>query len=76
MATAAVDLRARRDLLGAIMKSSGPFYQHADGSFLRDRIPLDEEGYLRSLKGVRVYEASGGVDFDGLVDRCLGGLAS
>jgi len=69
-----VDLAARRDLLGAIMKSPGPFYQRADGSFQRDDEPFNEEAYLDSLLGVSVYEASGGVDFPALTDYCLANL--
>ena len=67
----AVDLDERRDLLDAIMKSPGPFYQYADGSFYRDTTRLDEKAYLEVLRGVRIYEASGGVDFAGLIKRCL-----
>ena len=66
-----VDLRQRRDLLGAIMKSPGPFYQYPDGSFYQDTTPFDEQSYLDALQGVSVYEASGGIDFPGLVERCL-----
>ena len=66
-----VDLAARRDLLGAIMKSPGPFYQLPDGSFQRDDAELDQEAYLDSLLGVAVFEASGRVDFEGLTDYCL-----
>ncbi|MEA2078515.1 MAG: HprK-related kinase B [Pseudomonadota bacterium] len=68
---AAVDLASRRDLLAAIMKSSGPFYQYADGSFFQDDAPLDEQVYLDALDGVSVFEASGQVDFDGLTRRLI-----
>jgi HprK-related kinase B len=61
-----VDLTQRRELLQAIMKSPGPFYQYPDGRFFRDDTPLDEEAYLAALKGVPIFEATGGVDFDGL----------
>jgi HprK-related kinase B len=63
---AAVDLASRRDLLAAIMKSPGPFYQYADGSFFQDNTPFDEQVYLDALDGVRIYEARGRADFDGL----------
>ena len=66
-----VDLAKRRDLLGAIMKSPGPFYQYPDGSFYRDTTKLDEEAYLDALLGVRIYEARGGVDFDAATEFCL-----
>jgi HprK-related kinase B len=71
LALEAVDLAGRRDLLGAIMKSPGPFYQYADGRFFQDETPLDAQAYLDMLAGIPVYEASGGVDFDGLARRCL-----
>ncbi len=66
-----IDLAQRRDLLGAIMKSPGPFYQYLDGSFHQDSTPFDEQAYLDVLQGVTVYEARGGVDFDALTRRCL-----
>jgi HprK-related kinase B len=58
-----VDLAQRPELLGAIMKSPGPFYQMEDGRFWQDTMPFDEAGYLNVLKTVTVYEASGGLDF-------------
>ena len=63
------DLAQRPDLLGAIMKSPGPFMQHADGSFLKDDQPLDPEPYLALLQDIPVYEARGGIDFDTLQAR-------
>ena len=42
-----VDLNSRRDLLGALMKSPGPFYQRPDGSFQQDMAGFDEDAYLR-----------------------------
>jgi HprK-related kinase B len=66
-----IDPRERRELLSAIMKSPGPFYQFPDGSFLGDDEPLDEAAYLRNLAATDIYEASGGVDFDALTRHCL-----
>ncbi len=66
-----VNLAQRRELLGAIMKSPGPFYQYADGSFFQDTMALDEETYLNGLLGVDAYEVSGGVDFDAVTDTVL-----
>ncbi len=63
-----VDLRSRPDLLGAIMKSPGPFYQYRDGSFLQDDTPSSEEAYLDALRGITIYEAQGRVDFPTMVD--------
>ncbi len=64
-----VDLAERRDLLGAIMKSPGPFYQFVDGSFFDDEMPLDEHAYLETLADIAVYEASGGIDFQTIAQR-------
>jgi HprK-related kinase B len=70
-----VCLADRRDLLGALMKSPGPFYQTADGGFLADDTPLDPEPYLAMLGDLPVYEASGRLDFAHLADEIarLGG---
>jgi len=66
-----VDLSADRDLLGALMKSPGPFYQYPDGSFQQDTTIFDDAAYLDALEKVPVYVARGGVDFPALSDRCL-----
>ena len=66
-----VNLDERRDLLAAIMKSPGPFYQFTDGRFFKDTMALDPEPYLQTLDGVDIFEASGGLDFDALSQRCL-----
>ncbi len=66
-----VDLAQRRELLGAVMKSPGPFYQYSDGSFYQDSTALDEETYLDGLLGVDAYEVSGGVDFDAVTETVL-----
>jgi len=65
-----VDLNARRDLLGALMKSPGPFYQLPDGSFQQDDASFDEDAYLRELKDVTIYEAKGKIDFEKLIELC------
>ncbi|MCU7959863.1 MAG: HprK-related kinase B [gamma proteobacterium symbiont of Bathyaustriella thionipta] len=67
----AVSLAERPDLLAAIMKSPGPFYQYADGHFFQDDTPFDEAAYLQALADIPVYEASGAIDFDQLAQRCL-----
>ena len=66
-----VDLGERRDLLGAIMKSPGPFYQFPDGRFFTDTMELDELAYLRTLDGIAIYEVSGKIDFDDMSHRCI-----
>ncbi len=65
-----VDLNSRRDLLGALMKSPGPFYQHPDGSFQQDTADFDEDAYLHELKDVTIFEASGQIDFEKLIALC------
>ncbi|MFN3132074.1 HprK-related kinase B [Roseibium sp.] len=60
------DLTERPDLLGAIMKSAGPFYQDASGVFLCDDDPLEPDAYLPQLKRVRIREVTGAIDFDAL----------
>lgn len=66
-----VDIRERIDLLNSIMKSPGPFYQSSDGSFLSTSEPFEQKIYLDALAGVPVYEAYGGVDFQGLSEHCM-----
>ncbi len=61
-----VSLADRPDLLSAIMKSPGPFYQGPDGVFLRTAELPNPAGYLAALDGVAVFEVSGRIDFDAL----------
>ena len=69
-----VNIDKRRELLSAIMKSPGPFYQFADGRFFSDSMALDQSAYLKSLASIDIFEASGGVDFDALSQHCLNEL--
>jgi len=66
-----VNLAERRDLLGAIMKSPGPFYQLDDGSFYQDTTDFDEQAYLSVFENISVYEAKGGIDFAILLNLYL-----
>lgn len=66
-----VDLKQRRELLSAVMKSPGPFYQFKDGHFFTDTMELDEAQYLEMMQGITVYEATGKVDFDYAVKQCI-----
>jgi HprK-related kinase B len=59
-----VNLAERRDLLSAIIKSSGPFYQYADNSFFSDETELNEDLYFSLLKDTAIFEVSGNVDFN------------
>jgi HprK-related kinase B len=69
-----VNLSERRDLLAAIMKSPGPFYQFPDGSFYQDTMSFDEQAYLDQLDSVDIFEVTGGIDFDLLTRQCLNEL--
>ena len=40
-----VNLRQRRDLLQAILKSPGPFYQTVKGEFISDDYQADADAY-------------------------------
>ena len=64
-----VDLATRQDLLPAIMKSPGPFYQLADGSLYQASMQADPQDYLDALQGVRILEACGRVDTELLKDK-------
>jgi len=65
-----VHLEQRPQLIDAIMKSSGPFYQHSDGSFLQDNQPLIREKYREILSGIDTIEVAGKVDFAHLRKFC------
>ena len=66
----AVDLDKRRELLAALMKSPGPFYQHTDGQFQRDTDDFDEAAYLYTLQDIVVYEVRGRIDFPAMARIC------
>ena len=70
LAVEAVDLDKRHELLAALMKSPGPFYQHADGQFQRDTAEFDEAAYLDTLQDIAVYEACGRIDFPAMARIC------
>ena len=67
---ARVRLADRPQLLQAIMKSPGPFYQHRDGSFQRNDAPLPQADYQRVLATADLREVRGRVDFDDLYHYC------
>ncbi|SCA56595.1 conserved hypothetical protein [Candidatus Terasakiella magnetica] len=66
-----VDLTQHQDLLAAIMKSPGPFYQYSDGTFFNDDTELESAPYISALKDIKIYEASGKVDFEFATSYCL-----
>lgn len=65
-----VELGARRDLLGLVMKSPGVFHRDAEGRSAAETARPDPDVYLRALAAVPVYEATGRADFDVGVAFC------
>jgi len=59
-----VDLHKRRDLLPSFMKSPGLFYLPG----VEDK-PFDEESYLDVLDNCLVFEITGGVDFQEIIEQ-------
>ncbi|MES9970147.1 MAG: HprK-related kinase B [Candidatus Thiodiazotropha sp.] len=68
---AKIDIGQRSELLNAVMKSPGPFFQDALGEFLRDDEALQPAPYLALLKSVPIYEVTGRIDFTELSGLCL-----
>jgi HprK-related kinase B len=60
-----IDINERHDLLEAFMKDTGLFFTAENGY-----APMAED-YARALRGCRVFEISGGVDFDQAAAGCL-----
>lgn len=61
-----ISLDERSDLIKAIAKSPGSFYQDSAGQFLASaQIPNDSR-YQSALRPAQVWEVSGGADFDQL----------
>lgn len=63
-----VALETRPDLLSAILKSPGPFFQSTNGAFWTDHSEMDTPAYLNALGDVTVWEVTGQIDFDALFD--------
>ncbi len=59
----------RPDLLGAVMKSPGVFHTGRDGQPWRGKVTAPP--YIEAFSDVRVFEVTGGVDFDAAADACL-----
>lgn len=71
-----VDLRARTDLLAAVMKSPGPFFQDRNGIFQADDAAVDAAPYLTSLNEIPIWEARGKIDFQVMADHCQNRMRS
>lgn len=70
-----VDISTRRELLAAVKKAPGPFYQDASGEFLQDERVVNEEPYLALLQQSQVWELSGKVDIEYGVKLIMNQLA-
>ena len=70
MTVTPVNLDQNRNLLQALMKSPGPFYQKTNGEFYTDNTPLNQQSYIDILSSANVFEIKGGVDFEALVRWC------
>ena len=66
-----VNIEEKKELLAAVMKSSGPFYQYANGNFYQDYTALSNYTYIDILNKINVIEVTGGVDFSALESYCL-----
>lgn len=66
-----VDVSKRPDVLELIMKGPGPFFMDDKGAFLSGKEAPDPAPYVAELSQLRVYEVTGGIDFDAAADRCL-----
>lgn len=62
-----IQINDRTELVAAIAKSPGPFYQEASGAFLKSADIPEAQYYLDKLNKVKVWEATGGADFDALI---------
>ena len=56
----------RRDLLPAVMKSFGCFYQYADGHFDTAPNMSAEQDYIDAFNSINFYEVAGAVDFEAI----------
>lgn len=63
-----VCLKERKDLLAAFRKSTGLFYLGIHD--LRSGDP-GEDVYLQHMEGIPVFEITGGVDFQSVLDFCM-----
>jgi len=66
-----INIEEHVDLLKAVMKSPGPFYQDANADFISQDMHQDGLAYLNALKNVRIFEAHGKIDFTYAKDFCL-----
>lgn len=61
-----ISLDEKPELIAAIAKSPGSFYQNNDGGFLLSAVIPDNKLYQNALGNVAIWEVTGGADFDQL----------
>jgi HprK-related kinase B len=66
-----VDMSQRQDLLEAIMKSPGPFYMDQNGQGWENGGITNRQTYIDILSTIEVYEISGKVDFEAMVQPLI-----
>lgn len=64
----AISPSALSELLGAVMKSPGPFYADTDGRFLPNGIEVEARPYEEILAGLPVFALRGTADFERAVN--------
>jgi len=70
-----IDIAARPDLLGAVMKTPGPFYIPGDAQAPSGMVAVNPADYLPTLSRLSVIEVTGQVDFERATAYCLARLA-
>jgi len=63
-----VNIHQRDDLLNAIVKSPGPFYIDKNGQGWPNSSDIDRQPYLEVLSEIDVYEVSGKIDFESIME--------
>ncbi len=66
-----INLGQHLELLAALLKTPGPFYQDSKGHFSTDRNQPNRDHYLRALEPVQTYEVSGRINFDAIKQQLL-----
>ena len=62
-----ISLNDKPELIPAIAKSPGSFYQNAQGEFLKSAMVPENSRYQQILGQTRVWEVSGGANFETLI---------
>jgi HprK-related kinase B len=63
-----VNLLERDDLMGAVMKSPGPFHETAKGEHPDSKPDVNPDQYVEHVKQMRAYELTGKADFGAAVE--------